>query len=281
MTYPISMIPYANMAPYAAQGPPADCYFVNCTPRNSIAALKDATLWAAAVPVGGLRALEGHVMPIGRYGIAACREVMSVLFFMDRPFEAFRGSLRIRLTDESASSVRLLYLLLGYANGFDQMPILAQPGETANGEVVIGDTALLWHHEWERTGNVKGFKYMTDLASQWHHHCQLPFVFARWVVRNDAPDRVHQSLSAWLDDFRRRETELITRSVPGVAARLNLPHDYVHRYLTVIRRCLTSEDLEGQKRFQEAWDQLVANQPAAWFQEERYSTIASRTHSHG
>ena len=268
MNYPISMIPYANMAPYAAQGPPADCYFVNCTPRNSIAALKEGALWAAAVPVGGLKALERYVSPVGTYGIGALRKVMSVLFFSDRPFEAFAGALKVRLTDESASSVRLLYLLLGYANGFDQMPILARPGEPANGELVIGDTALLWHHEWERTGGVKGFKYMTDLAAQWHRHCQLPFVFARWVVRNDAPDRVRHSLSAWLDEFRRRETELILRSVPGVADRLHLPHEYVHRYLTVIRRCLTSEDLEGQKRFQEAWGQLVASQPAAWFQNE-------------
>jgi predicted solute-binding protein len=280
MNFPISMIPYANMAPYAVLGPPADCYFVNCTPRNSIAALKDGILWAAAVPVGGLKALEGLVAPIGSYGIAALREVMSVLFFSDRPFDAFTAPLQVRLTDESASSVRLLYLLLGHANGFEQIPSLAQPGSSPNGEVVIGDTALLWHHEWERTGRVKGFSHMTDLAAQWYHHCQLPFVFARWVVRTDAPDRVRKHLVDWLDDFGSKENELVERSVPRVAARLNLPDDYVRRYLRIIRRCLTVEDHEGQKRFQDEWGRFGAGGSAAWFQSEKGSEMV-RTHSHG
>ena len=64
-TFPIAMIPYANMAPYEALGPPANCYFVNCHPRNSIAALKERNVWAAAVPVGGLAALEGEIVSLG------------------------------------------------------------------------------------------------------------------------------------------------------------------------------------------------------------------------
>lgn len=266
--YPIAMIPYANMAPYETLGPPEGCYFVNITPRNSIAALRAGTVWAAAVPVGGLPVLGEGVEPIGAYGIAANAEVMSVLFFSDHPIEGFQPPRTVRLTDESASSVRLLYLLLGQTNGYDQIPSLAQPGAAPNGELLIGDAALHWHYRWERHGPFKGYSYMTDLAAQWYRQYQLPIVFARWVMRKDAPPQVRLYLRHWLETFAGKEGALIRHSVGRVAGRLNLPEDYVHRYLKVIRRCLTPEDLAGQTHFIDAWRKQPPVQNAAWFSDE-------------
>ncbi len=259
------MIPYANMAPYETLGPPEGCYFVNITPRNSIAALQSGTVWAAAVPVGGLPALGESVVPVGAYGIAANAEVMSVLFFSDHPIEGFKPPRTVRLTNESASSVRLLYLLLGQTNGFEQIPTLAQPGEAPNGELLIGDAALHWHYRWERHGPFKGYSYMTDMAAQWYRQYKLPIVFARWVMRKDAPSEVVQYLRQWLENFADKESALIEQSVGRVAVRLSLPEDYVHRYLKVIRRCLTPEDLVGQTRFLDEWRQQLKVQDVAWF----------------
>jgi chorismate dehydratase len=266
MNHPIAMIPYANMAPYAALGPPTGCYFVACTPRNSIQALQSGAVWAAAVPVGGLTALAGTVEPVGLFGIAAHREVMSVLFFSDRPFETFCRPQSVRLTGESASSVRLLYLLMGYQCGFERIAGPAAPGATANGDLVIGDTALRWLHLWETRGEVKGYRFVADLAAQWDRHHRLPFVFARWVVRADAPETMKNHLRQWLESFAAQEEKLIERSAPGVAARLDLPLDYVRRYLKIIRRCLTASDAEGQARFQEEWRPRATVADAAWFQ---------------
>lgn len=280
MNYPIAMIPYANMAPYEQLGPPQGCYFVHCTPRNSIDALRSGAVLAAAVPVGGLTRLEGVVEPLGLFGIAAHREVMSVLFFSDHALDAFNNpALTVSLTDESASSVRLLYLLMGYTQGFDRIPQLAAPGAPANGELLIGDAALKWHHQWEERGEVKSYRIVTDLAAQWDRHHQLPFVFARWVVRSDAPEAVKQSLKSWLDVFAGREPELIAAAAPKLAARLNLPHEYVARYLKVIRRCLTAEDQTGQERFHDEWQRHTAGHPASWFQTGA-GAEAHRIHQH-
>ena len=112
MTYPVAMIPYTNMAPYRALGPPEECRFHLCVPRRSIAALREGRVLAAAVPVGGLDAVAREAEPLGAFGIAAARRVLSVLFFSRRPFREMDGTARIRLTTESASSVRLLLLLL-------------------------------------------------------------------------------------------------------------------------------------------------------------------------
>jgi len=243
------MIPYANMAPFKEMGPPEGCVLVDCLPRESIQALKYKHVWAAAVPVGGLAYLVEETEFIGHFGIAVKQEAMSVLFFSDRPFEAFSPQQTIGLTGESASSVRLLYLLLGYQNGFGAMPHLISKGEASNGYLVIGDKALNWAREYQINSTVRGFSYVADLASLWYDRFQLPFVFARWVVRKDAPEFVKASLKQWLNQFAQEEAHLIAKAAPKVADLLQVPQDYAQEYLTVIRRCLSSEEDAGQSRF--------------------------------
>ena len=249
MSYPIAMIPYANMAPFQEMGPPDGCEFVECLPRNSIRTLQEKRVLAAAVPVGGLGFLQDIVEPLGSYGIAVREQSLSVLFFSDRPFNQFRAPLSIGLTGESASSIRLLYLLLGYQHGFDALPLLADADKSSNGYLVIGDRALKWASRFDQDGSVYGYTHVTDLAVRWHQHCGLPFVFARWVVHREAPQDLKELLANWLACFKRQEDQLITQSVAKVTVRLNLPDDYVARYLKVIRRCLTAEDDAGQALF--------------------------------
>jgi chorismate dehydratase len=249
MTSPIAMIPYANMAPFQEMGPPTGCSFISLTPRQSVTALQQKQVWAAAVPVGGLAALAGQVSYLGRFGIAAREEVMSVLFFSDRPLDEFRHPLTVRLTGESASSVRLLYLLLGYRHGFDHLPLRESGQRKVHGELQIGDTALTWAKSFSRDGAVKKYGYVTDLAAKWYEAHGLPFVFARWVVHRDAPEQVQSVLMQWLQDYQSREQDLIRQATAKVAARFDLPYSYAQRYLKTIRRCLTDEDEAGQACF--------------------------------
>ncbi len=259
MTHYVAMIPYANMAPFKEMGPPEGCVLVDCLPRESIQALKYKHVWAAAVPVGGLAYLKEETEFVGHYGIAVKKEAMSVLFFSDRPFDAFTPQLTIGLTGESASSVRLLYLLLGYQNGFGAMPHLVSKGQASNGYLVIGDKALNWIREYQHSGAVRGFRHVSDLASLWYDRFQLPFVFARWVVRKDAPETVKTSLHKWLNQFAQQEAHLILKATPKVAELLQVPEDYAQQYLTVIRRCLSAEEDAGQTRFLNELKQHVTN----------------------
>jgi chorismate dehydratase len=248
-TFPIAMIPYANMAPFQEMGPPEGCHFVDCVPRDSIQALKDQRVWAAAVPVGGLPLLEGDTRFVGCHGIAVKEKAMSVLFFSNCPFCDFKRPLTVGLTSESASSVRLLYLLLGYQIGFEAVPYQAPQGRNSDGGLVIGDQALQWAQEYERNGSAHGYTHVADLAELWYDRFQLPFVFARWVVHNQAPEPVKAALQEWLARFSQEEPTLIEKAVPKVSGKLALPEAYTARYLRVIRRCLTGEDEAGQLRF--------------------------------
>jgi predicted solute-binding protein len=177
---------------------------------------------------------------------------MSVLFFSDRPLGEMGAGTRIRLTKESASSVRLLYLVLGYRNGFDNLPQPAAPGETANGELLIGDSALKRMRNRclnDTDTSLPADAFVTDLAGEWYGIHRLPFVFARWVVRKDAPTKARSALEAWLAEFRTRENELVQRAVPGAARCLGLSEGDIRLYFRVIRRSLDQSDMAGQALF--------------------------------
>ena len=251
MTHPIAMIPYANMAPYREMGPPKGCCFVNCVPRESIQALKDKCVWAAAVPVGGLAELQAETDFLGCYGIAVWQQALSVLFFSDRPFEQFDSRHTVGLTGESASSVRLLYLLMGYRLGFDALPSVVPKGTPSNGCLVIGDRALRWAVEFEQTGAARGYNHVMDLGRNWYGRFQLPFVFARWVIHKQAPTEVKHALDDWLRRFKSEEDTCIGKAAPKMAARLGVSHAYAERYLKVIKRCLSEDKAyeAGQERF--------------------------------
>ncbi len=70
MTASVAMIPYTNMAPYRQLGAPRGCRFVPVIPRASIGALLSGEVVAAAVPVGGLKALDGVVETVDKGQIA-------------------------------------------------------------------------------------------------------------------------------------------------------------------------------------------------------------------
>jgi chorismate dehydratase len=246
MSVALAMIPYTNMAPYRQLGAPTGCHFVPLVPRASIDALLTNQVAAAAVPVGGLPQLGDTVEMMGRFGIAAKGACMSVLLFSRVPFEAMHAPKTLRITTETASSVRLLYLLLGRTHGFDRLPRLVAAGEPADAELLIGDRALL------RGASLRAedeFSHITDLAQKWFDIHGLSFVFARWVVRKDATGAVKKALARWLEEFKADETVLAARAVAPSARALGVGNDLVERYFRVIRRCLDDSDIKGQRCF--------------------------------
>jgi chorismate dehydratase len=269
MTFPVAMIPYLNMAPYRELGPPADCRFMPLVPSRSIEALRNNAVIAAAVPVGGLTALAGLTDFLGNFGIAAADQSMSVLFFSRRPLNEMGSGTRIQVTGESASSVRLLYLLMAYHRGVKDIPRLAAADELADGELLIGDRALL-RMKLHPAGQPepitdREYTHVTDLASAWFAQHQLPFVFARWVVRRDAPSAARAALDSWLSEFKAREEELTARAAPAAAAELGLELQTVLVYFRVIRRCLDETDSAGQELFLEECRRYGLNTVSAGF----------------
>jgi predicted solute-binding protein len=178
---------------------------------------------------------------------------MSVLFFSRHAFDAMHAPRTLRVTSETASSVRLLYLLMGSHFGFDRLPHLAETGQAADGELLIGDRALIRGQAGQKGD---GYTHVTDLSQLWLSLKGRPFVFARWVVNKNASPVVKDALVRWLETFKANESTLVEMAVVPSARVLGLPEDVVRRYFSVIRRCLDEEDLQGQQLFFEAMEKI-------------------------
>lgn len=239
MTWDLAMIPYANMAPCRVLDPPAGCRWRTCVPSASVEALRRGEVWAAAVPLGGLPALAGLVEEVGAAGIATGESCGSVLLFSRRPLAALDASCRIRVTGESATSVRLLGLLLGR----DPTGLAAVGDGEAEAELLIGDAALL------RAARPHGWPVVVDLAGAWWRRTGTPMVFARWVLRHDAPAPLRRAFASWLEELARRQDDLRDRAAGIEAQRLGLAAAALRAYLAGIRLIFGPEELAGQARF--------------------------------
>jgi chorismate dehydratase len=113
--------------------------------------------------------------------ISSFGNVMSVILASNLPIEELDNR-KILLSDESASAVEMLKLVLSWKN----ISPVYETGSIKEKDVttyqdhdavlVIGNSALTG--KWNRR-----FKYIWDLGSIWQHMTGLPFVFAVWAVR--------------------------------------------------------------------------------------------------
>lgn len=113
------------------------------------------------------------------------------------------------------------------------------PPRPPDAEVVIGDRAL--------TAERPGAKWVHDLGEEWHRFMRLPFVYAFWMARTDAPlGRLTEMLA------EARDRGLAAReSIAEEAAReLGLPGDVARRYLLdQVRYGFGPKELEGLRAF--------------------------------
>ncbi|MEI6211627.1 MAG: CofH family radical SAM protein [bacterium] len=273
------MIPYANLAPVRSLGCPDGFDFIYLTPRQSVAALRQGRVVAAALPTGAWPAVQELVEPLGHYGVAASGAVGSVLLYSHKRLDQLGAADRVFLTGQSATSVLLLYLLLrdrtrteqgqasaeskgqaeAAARADARPPLPAQMCELSGGSgipspaatlreatavLLIGDEALV-------AAGKSAYPFCYDLASLWYQRFGKPMVFCRWVVRRDAPPAIKARLLAWLGELDTKDAALVEQSAANEAWRLGLPRQAMVTYLQGMRRVLTPEDLAGQEFFLE------------------------------
>jgi chorismate dehydratase len=124
--------------------------------------------------IPGLRIIPGLC-------IASPKRVRSVVILSKVPPEQIRS---LALDTSSRTSVVLAQLLLRERYGIspavtDMGPDLPAMLAENDAALMIGDAAMRAHRQ--------GL-FILDLAEEWHAWTGLPFVFALWLVRQDAPE---------------------------------------------------------------------------------------------
>ncbi|MBF0109574.1 MAG: hypothetical protein HQL76_10400 [Magnetococcales bacterium] len=223
--------------------------------------LSHGKLIAGAIPVGGLHLVPQDKFELLNFGLAARGPVRSVALFSRIAFDAFSSQSTVRITTESVSSVRLLSLLWKMRTHHPGIPTLATPEDTPDGELLIGNAALIR----QRHGNDQ---FITDLSQRWFINTQLPFVFARWVMASTINPQQKNDIHSWLSEIDARREELLQQT--AYEPNNLMPPQEILSYLKHISWKLGPEEEAGQHHFLNTWKQL-GNEPV--FQERSYKNI--------
>lgn len=220
-----SCVAYANTIPYVSglrllPGPERPRLLLD-PPYRCAERLRSGEASVALVPSIEW-ARSGGAHRAGPFGIAARREVRSVLLFSKRPPEACR---RIAVDSNSRTSVALLQVLLSRRFG-SRPELVAMPPEagamlgSCDAALLIGDAALRARPEGAQ---------VTDLAEAWNDMTALPFVFAVWAACDEpTAGRAAAVLGRALALGR----EHLGAAVRREAAPLGLTESELHDYLT-------------------------------------------------
>jgi chorismate dehydratase len=229
------------------------CYFdmarrgltlVEMRPSALAAAAANGEIDAAPMPLVDCFRLADRFQPVAGFGIASVQHTGSVFLHAIKPMEALSGA-RIGLMDTGSTEswlVRLLLRLKYQVQGVTYVPL----HEPYDAVLVAGNQGLR-----QRRG-VQGFPHQYDLGTEWYAWTGLPWVFARWLVRQDVAspakalleDALYVGLEEGVnavyqladprDDLRMLPRE-ITAYIRGLRYFLRLPEqraiDQFHHYL--------------------------------------------------
>ena len=138
--------------------------------------LAEGRLQAGLLPIYSVLENADLYHVVDSYAIGTLNTVYSVVMAHALPIVRLKT---VALDPASRTSNHLARVLL--EKYYRVRPQYVSSDEPAEGQVMIGDPAIAYRqaHPDER--------YL-DLAQSWHAHTGLPFVFAVWAIRRDAPD---------------------------------------------------------------------------------------------
>jgi chorismate dehydratase len=132
---------------------------------------------AGPVPLVDAFRLEDQCKPVAGFCIASTERARSVLFYSTRPAAELDGA-RIAVPDLGGTSHRLLQVLLSLKYGVEPETYVGME-DTYDAFLVTDDQAL------RRRFSARGYPHRYDLGEEWFRWTNLPFVFSRWVARDN------------------------------------------------------------------------------------------------
>ena len=178
MPLSLGRIPYLNTEPFFGEDNVRAATRV-APPRQMIDLVRGGQVDLAPLPVVASFDYPDEVTPVGALGIATQAAAKSVLLFSRMPPEDLGGRC-IGVIDETATSARLLRVLLGLHYGVDRWQPVPLEASAYDACLLIGDRALT------QSSDDLGYDHVIDLATAWHAWTGLPFVFAAWMQREGA-----------------------------------------------------------------------------------------------
>lgn len=260
MNLVVGYIPYLNMEPFHQHFGP-ECmevsgHHIDFRPLSPKALGLEAE--KGLIDAGALSLVDSLRLPayepLGNFGIGMRGPAESVLFFSKMPMAEFSGA--VSVTDETATSVRLLQILLEKRYGravlqYGRISSALLYDGTTEGLLLIGDEALK-----ARAQGIRGLPFVSDLGSEWIDWKGTPFAFARWMVKVGLGEELKTILSRYLENSLNSIEILKDHRMNSVIARHGLLADDVRKYWQAFEFRLTPAHDQSVQEFRRLSEDL-------------------------
>lgn len=242
---------YLNSEVFYRKLPIDSCELFPMPPRAMAAAVESGELAAGPLPIAEVFRLGDTVKSLGNLGVSSDGPALSVFLFSHKSIEKLSGK-KIAVTSHTATSIQLLRVLfadLWDVSGHQFVDI----SDTHEAALWIGDLAL------ERRA-LGEYSYQYDLGSAWKKLTRLPFVFAEWVIRNDAPAEKAERFEQVLLEATRigaKSADEISRDRLSRTMSESDVSKYVHNFTYFFG----PEERAGQAEFRSRLDKLPVWRP--------------------
>jgi chorismate dehydratase len=243
----VGRIPYLSCEPFYFELERRGIPLYDVVPSAMAEAIAQGDIDGGLVPLADCARLADQCRYLSGFCLAFIRKAGSVLLHAKQPIEALTGA-RIGIPGEATTSVQLLQILLACKYQV-QVEAYAALDDACDAILTAGNEGL------RRRGGFPQYPYIYDLGEEWYQWTSLPFVFARWMVRNDLvhqealvlEDTLYTGLQDWADGLFRptvKRDDVLMR-----------PRDILE-YTQGIRYFIGVTEQRAIDRFQHYLDQL-------------------------
>ena len=235
----LGRIAYLNTEPFFASDTIRSAA-VSLPPRQMYDLAAAGTIDAAPLPSVALADHPDLFAQIGNFTIAAAGPVSSVLLRSRVPPSEFSPGTRIGVTSETATSLRLLKVLLYEYWGLGQGLLFDPLGPENDAQLVIGDQAL--------SEQAAEFLHLIDLGAAWYEFSGSPFVYALWLAGPGATESALEELADYFSVNLARNGA----NVSEIAARrpgLGMTGQQIESYLAKFSYRLGECERDGLEQF--------------------------------
>ena len=171
----VGKVGYLNTLPLFYKWDTSQTVLVEGHPSELVDRLRKGELHAGIVSSVEYLFHKEDYLIVPKVCIASRERACSVLIFSNRPLEDIKS---LYLTPASLTSKELAMYVVKVIYG--NSPELVKDRSKADAIMLIGDEAMI-------EKSLGKWQYVYDLGEEWFKRHRLPFVFALFLVRRDAP----------------------------------------------------------------------------------------------
>jgi chorismate dehydratase len=203
MPVTVGRIPYLSCEPFYFAMERRSIALYDVVPSAVTAAAAAGKIDAGPVPLTECFHLDERFRLLSGFCLATIRQAGSVVLHARHPIQALTGA-RIGISGEAVTAFRLLQVVLALKYQVQSVAYVTL-AEAYDACLLVGNEGLR-----QRRG-ISGYPHTYDLGEEWHQWTGLPFVFARWIVRQDLDrkaaavleDALYGGLQDWADGLFR------------------------------------------------------------------------------